>query len=525
MGLFYFILALYIAAVAYLGYLGYKHTKSSKDYMVAGGEMNPFLTGMAYGATFISTSAIVGFGGAAGFFGMSMLWLTFANIFFGIFIAFVVFGRRTRALGHQLAAYTFPQLLGARFESKFIRRWTAALMSIVLPLYAAAVMIGGARFLESALKMNYTTALLILSLVVLAYVYFGGLRGVIYTDAFQGSLMFVIMAILVILTYSKLGGVSAAHAKLDAMRTMVPAAFAKQGMTGFASMPLAFSQNWWFVMSTLVMGVGIGVLSQPQLIVRYLTVKSGRDLNRALVYGGVFILFMTGVAFTVGALSNAYFKESVGKISLAMTGTPPNTDKVIPAFISQAMPEWLMYFFLLALLAAAMSTLSGLFHLISTSVSYDLNPKSGQNDKRTLWLARAGLLVGFVVTVLVSFVLPVSIIAIATSIFFGLSAAAFLPMYVGALYWKRSSTAGATWSMVVGTVIYLYMVLFIHAKEAAIFGLAKALFGKATLSTGALTYVDPLIVALPASIVVFVVVSLLTKPSPVVLDTQKKAAV
>lgn len=525
MGLFYFILALYITAVAYLGYLGYKHTKSSKDYMVAGGEMNPFLTGMAYGATFISTSAIVGFGGAAAFFGMSMLWLTFANILVGIFIAFVVFGRRTRALGQQLGAYTFPQLLGARFESKFIRRWAAALISIVLPLYTAAVMIGGARFLEKALGMNYTTALLIFAVVVLAYVFFGGLRGVIYTDAFQGSLMFVIMAILIFLTYNKLGGVSAAHAKLDAMRSMVPAAFIKQGMTGFASMPVAFSQNWWFVMSTLVMGVGIGVLSQPQLIVRYLTVKSGRELNRALVYGGVFILFMTGVAFTVGALSNVYFKETAGKISMAMSGNPPNTDTVVPTFISQAMPSWLMYLFLLALLAAAMSTLSGLFHLISTSISYDLNPKSGQNDKRTLWLARAGLLVGFIVTVLVAFVLPGSIIAIATSIFFGLSAAAFLPMYVGALYWKRSSTVGATWSMVVGTLIYLYMVLFIHAKEAAIFGLAKSLFGKPTLSTSALTYVDPLIVALPVSIVVFVVVSLLTKPSPVVLDSKKNVAV
>lgn len=519
-GLFYVILVIYIGVLAYLGWLGYKHTKSSKDYMVAGGDVHPYLMGMAYGATFISTSAIVGFGGAAGFFGMSMLWLTFANIFVGIFIAFVLFGKRTRALGQQLGVYTFPELLGARFDSVFIRRFTAAVL-LLMPLYAAAVMIGGARFLEESMHMNYTTALWIFSLIVVAYVFFGGLRGVVYTDAFQGTLMFVIMAILIFLTYSRLGGISTAHAKLDAMKNMVPTAFSKQGMTGFASMPIAFSQNWWFVISTLVLGVGVGVLSQPQLVVRYMTVKSGKEINRALVFGGVFILFMTGVAFTVGALSNVWFYEKFGKIAMAMTGNPPNTDKVIPAFITQAMPSWLMYLFLLALLAAAMSTLSGQFHIISTSISYDLNPSGSKHDSKALWLARAGLLVGYLVTVFVAFQLPGSIIAIATSMFFGLCAAAFLPMYVGALFWRRASKAGAIWSMVAGTFIYLYLVLFVHAKEAAIFGLAKALFGKPTLATGSLTYVDPLIVALPASIVVFILISLMTKPSSIFLDSNK----
>lgn len=517
MGVFIVILVIYLLITAFLGYLGYKHTKSSKDYMVAGGNIHPYVMGMAYGATFISTSAIVGFGGAAGFYGMSMLWLTFANIFVGIFIAFVFFGKRTRILGQKLGAYTFPHLLGAHFQSTFIRRWSATLMSLVLPLYAAAVMIGGARFLEQTLQMNYTTALWVLSLVVLAYVFFGGLRGVVYTDAFQGTLMFVMMLLLIIFTYVKLGGVSVAHAKLNAMNSLVPAALLKQGMTGFASMPTFLSQNWWFVISTLVLGVGIGVLAQPQLIVRYMTVKSGKELNRALVFGGVFILFMTGVAFTVGALSNVYFYETSKTIAMtasAVGGTGPNTDKVIPLFLTQAFPVWLVYFFLLGLLAAAMSTLSGQLHIISTSLSYDLLAKTIKDDSyKTLRLARMGLLLGFIATVLVAYILPGNIIAVATSIFFGLCAAAFLPMYVGALWWQRATKPGATWSMVVGTSTYVFMCLFVYTKESSIFGLAKAIFGKHSLAgTGALSYIDPLIVALPTSIIVFLIVSFLTKP-------------
>ncbi|CAA7601126.1 solute symporter family [Acididesulfobacillus acetoxydans] len=517
------ILVLYLGIIAFLSYLGYKKTRSSKDYMVAGGEVHPYLMGLAYGASFISTSAIVGFGGAAGVYGMSLLWLTFANIFVGVFIAFVVFGKPTRALGHQLEAYTFPELLGKRYDSVFLRRYAAALFSILMPLYAAAVLTGGARFLQESMHLSFSGAVWIFAVLVMAFVYFGGLRGVVYTDAFRGTLDFLVMATLIVLTYVKLGGISHAHAQLEAMKNMVPPALAAQGHTGWASMPVFGSQIWWFVVSTLILGVGIGVLAQPQLIVRYLMVKSSREINQALIFGGVFILFMTGVAFTVGALSNVYFKDTTGKIAIAAAGG--NSDLIIPSFVSQAMPSWLSYLFLLGLLAAAMSALSGQFHMISTSVSYDLNPKADKNANKTVMLGRLGIVVGFILTMFVVFQLPGSIIPIATSIFFGLCASAFLPMYVGALYWSRSSRAGAIGSMLAGTLIYLCMVLFIHSKEASIFGVSKALFGKSPLFATPLNYIDPLVVALPVSIVIFAVVSLLTKAGDIPLPRKKTLTV
>jgi SSS family solute:Na+ symporter len=73
------------------------------------------------GRHFISTSAIVGFGGAAGQFGMGLLWLTVLNIFVGVFIAFVVFGKKTRELGHRLGTNTMPEFFARRFESNFMQ--------------------------------------------------------------------------------------------------------------------------------------------------------------------------------------------------------------------------------------------------------------------------------------------------------------------------------------------------------------------------------------------------------------------
>ena len=97
-----FIVLAYLLVTFSLGWLGYKKTKTASDYLIAGRGVHPCVMALSYGATFISTSAIVGFGGVAGMFGMSLLWLTFLNIFIGIFISFVVLGGPTRKMGHKL---------------------------------------------------------------------------------------------------------------------------------------------------------------------------------------------------------------------------------------------------------------------------------------------------------------------------------------------------------------------------------------------------------------------------------------
>ena len=142
--------------------------------MLGGRRIHPAVMALSYGATFISTSAIVGFGGYAGYFGMSLLWLTFLNIFLGIFIAFIFFGRRTRHIGHNLDAHTFPEFLGKRFNSRFIQKFAGVVVFIFMPVYTAAVMIGVSKILEAGLGMDYNIALLFFAVIVAMYVIFGG---------------------------------------------------------------------------------------------------------------------------------------------------------------------------------------------------------------------------------------------------------------------------------------------------------------------------------------------------------------
>ncbi len=505
----YGLIILYLSIVAALTYLAYCRTKSCKDYLIAGGNSHPFLMAMAYGSTFISTAAIIGFGGVAALYGMGIMWLAFLNIFVGIFLAFVLFGKPTLRLSKELNVSTFPELLGKRFDSKFIQQFSAVIISLTMPLYAAAVMIGAAWFLQLVLDVPYTTTVWVFGIIVGIYVMTGGLKGVFYNDAFQGTLMFVGMSILLIVTYIKLGGVTNAHTALTNLAHLVPESLVAQGHQGWTQMPKFASDQWWVLVSTLVLGVGIGVLAQPQLIVRYMTVKGPKELNRAVAIGGVFIIMMTGVAFLVGALTNVYFYENLGKISLAASVDPitsvANIDRIIPLYISMAMPEWFSYLLLLTLLSAAMSTLSGQFHVIGTSISHDLYKSSG------LLGHRGGIIVALLATVWLCFKLPPSIIAISTAMFFGVCASTFLPTYSAALFWKKATRAGAIASMMVGSFANILYIMFIHAKEANAIGLSKALFGKSTLLASPWTVIDPMLVSLPIAAVTLVVVSLLTQ--------------
>lgn len=256
------------------------------------------------------------------------------------------------------------------------------------------------------------------------------------------------------------------------------------------------------------------MLAQPQLAVRFMTVKSNRELNRAVLVGGLFILAIPGVAYVVGALTNVYFFREMGQISAALAGG--NVDKVIPLYISTALPRWFSYIFMLSLLSAAMSTISSQFHTIGSAFARDLcELVIGRGHKRrqySTWLTRLGIGVALVMALFLAYRLPGGIIAIATALFFALCAATFLPAFTAALFWRRATKPGVIAGMVTGFTTSVLMLLFTHQKEAAALGLCRLLFGRDVLFGMPWPFVDPLLIAMPVGLLVMVTVSLPTRP-------------
>ena len=510
------IIVCYLLIIGYLGFLGFSRTTSDKDYLIAGRSIHPFVMAMSYGATFISTSAIIGFGGIAGLFGMGLMWLTFSNILVGIFIAFVFFGKRTRKMGHNLDAHTFPEFLGKRFKSDFIQIFGGLIIFLAMPLYSAVVLIGGARFIENTLNVNYHIALLVFSVIIAAYVIAGGLKGVMYTDALQGSIMFIDMSFLVNITYVQLESITGAQQALTAMAHLIQDSFQEVGHRGWTAMPAFNSQWWWTLFSTLILGVGVGVLAQPQLIVRFMTVKSNREINRAVLIGAVFIFVMVGGAYIVGSLSNAFFyTHPATQGMLSIQAAEGNPDVVMPTYINAAMPSWFVYLFMVALLSAAMSTLSSQFHAMGTAIGRDCFQKVFKTRINSIFITRIGIIIAIMVSIILAYKLPPGIIARGTALFFGICAATFLPAYCAAVYWRRASRRAAVKSIIAGFFASLFCLLFLHKKEAAALGVCKFIFNKEILiESFPWPFVDPILIALPFSTVVLIVATYVSKPLP-----------
>jgi SSS family solute:Na+ symporter len=522
----------YLGVIGYLGFRGFKSTKTATDYLLGGREAHPYVMAMSYGATFISTSAIIGFGGASAIFGMSLLWLPFLNIFLGIFIAFWLFGKRTRQMGLRLDAHTFPELLGRRFQSRFIQGAAGVIIFLFVPMYASAVLTGAAKYLAYQFSMDYNTALLLFSGIIALYVVMGGIKGVMYTDALQATIMLIGLSFLLFMTYHKLGGPTAAHQALTHMADLVPDKLQAAGHRGWTRMPQFGTPLWWTAVSTIIMGVGIGVLAQPQLAVRYMTVKSGKELNRAIPIGGIFILLTAGVAYIVGSLSNVFFQQSVGKISIAVA--EGDVEQIIPMYLQAATPNWFSVLFMLTLMSAAMSTLSSQFHVMGTSIGRDLVEESlgRKNINGGILATRIGVLAGILVSVYLSYTIEqkfgktgTSVVARGTAIFFGLCACAFLPMYVGALWSRTITKAGAIAGLMGGACSSLLWMLFVHEKASTALLLCNKFFGTRSLAIQTLdgkeiflssgpiiwAFVDPLLIGLPISIALTLLVSCFTK--------------
>lgn len=507
-----------------LGWYGYKNTRNNEEFLLGRNKAGPVIIALSYGATFLSASAVIGFGGQAAVHGMSVMWLCFLNLFVGLIVAFLIFGGPTRRKGRALGASTYADLLGKIFKSKGIRAFTAILIIVMMPIYAAAVLKGGVNSLAviTGLTEYYDYILIALAVIVAVYVVYGGIIAVMYNDAFQAAIMFIGMVVILVVTYSYFGGVTAGNSALDGLwdQSIVDIGNigVQDGFNGWTSFSDFGSKEWLTVVTTFLLGVGIGALTQPQLAVRFMSAKNDRDLNKSLIVGSVFMLAIVGSAYTVGALSNVYFMDHYGMTAFEyISQMGLGTDFIIPEYILElfstiSFGDIFVSLFLLSLVCAAISTISALLHTIGAAGGYDLytlwKNKKGHmtGDSQSVNLNRVVIVLVMVLTVVYCYMMPNDIIAKATSVFMGITAAALLPAYFHGLYSKNPCRKAAITSMVVGTVVYLFFALFINSGTSIFLPICELLTGQSVLFPDSiLASTDALVIAFPASIIAMVI--------------------
>jgi len=280
---------------------------------------------------------------------------------------------------------------------------------------------------------------------------------------------------------------------------------------GLTSMPPIPSPPFLMLL-TLIFGVGIGVLAQPQLVVRYLSAKSEKALKKAIPLGGIFILLMTFTAFSIGPLCNVLMAEN----GLFYPGSP---DKVVPLVIEEVFPQWFVFLFLFAVLAAAMSTASALFHTAGASIGRDVYEKGlkrkGSGEK-SIKITRIAT-IGIVIATLIISLNPPDVVAIMTAFFFGLMAVTFLAPYTLMLYWKKISRAGAWAGMLGGFIFTMIWYILIYSKTAT------SIIGSSISDNYLINMLDPIFIGLPLSFLLCIVVSKLIPQDKEEVKVMKKA--
>jgi len=522
--------AIFVAITLLLGWYGYKNTSNNQDFLLGRNKASPLIIALSYGATFLSASAVIGFGGQTAVHGMSLMWLCFLNLFAGLVVAFLIFGKRTRKIGRKLGAATFADLLGKIYGSRGIRVFTAILILVMMPIYAAAVLKGGVNSLAviTGLTDYYNYILIGLSLVVAIYVVYGGIIAVMYNDALQAAVMFAGMLVILIVTWMYTGGITEGNLEMARLWDMRAGDIAglgvAQGFEGWTHMSEFGSREWMTVVTTFIMGVGIGALTQPQLVVRYMSAKSDRDLDKSLLIGSIFIMVVVGTAYTVGPLTNIFFFHEHDMLSFEyLNSMGLGTDFIIPQFILEifsdiTLGEVFIALFLLSLICASISTISALMHTIGVAGGYDLysvfksKKMNKEIDSQSININRATIVVFMVLVVVYCYLMPNDIIAKATSVFMGVTAAALLPAYFYSLYSSRPQKSVALASITVGTSVYMFSALFLNAGTSIFLPICQWITGnKVLFPDSTLAFLDPLMIALPLSILALVIAILVKK--------------
>lgn len=179
--------ALYTIFVIYVGFIGSKKIKGLSDFAVASESMGPISLGLAFAASFFSAATFLGYVGYAYAWGASALWI-FLAIFGGSTLGFIVIAKGVRDSNTKIKALSLPDWLGEMYKSDFLR----ALVSIIVMIqmfYVAGQLSAGGTLLSGLLDIDYSTAVIAVTVVTIVYVTLGGLFADVYTSIGQTCLM------------------------------------------------------------------------------------------------------------------------------------------------------------------------------------------------------------------------------------------------------------------------------------------------------------------------------------------------
>ena len=446
------IVVAYVLIMLWVGWISMRKTRDVKDFFIGGRTLGPWMSAFAYGTTYFSAVLFIGYAGKLGWgFGIYTMWIVAGNTAIGTLAAWKVLAGRTRDMTARLSAITMPEFLRARFQSPRLQIFAAAVMFVFLVPYSASVLMGLSYLFEMTLQIDYEHALYFLTGLTAVYLVMGGYFAVAISDFIRGIVEFAGVMLMVWLLAHRdgIGGFGAATSTLLAdPKTMAPGL---EAVKTLGSGGLAVAVPGWLTLAALVLITSFGPWALPQMVQKFYSIRSRRDVTRAMTIAGIFALFMSFGAYYSGALTHLFYR---GGLPAELVGTAgPIFDKIMPHFITTSgLPYALVVVIVLMVFSASMSSLSSLVLVSSSAVAIDIYGAfvdHQKNPKRTMALLRL-LCAAFVGLSLYIALQKPTLIMNLMIMSWGTLSGVFLAPYVYGLFWKRTTRAGVWAGMVVG---------------------------------------------------------------------------
>jgi sodium/proline symporter len=444
-----FSLGLYFALMLAIGVYAYrKSTSDVSGYMLGGRNLSPSVTALSAGASDMSGWMLMGLPGAMYVSGLSSAWIGIGLVI-GAYLNYLIVAPRLRSYT-QVAndAITLPAFFENRFkDDKHILRVVSSIVIIVFfTLYTSSGVVAGGKLFESSFGYSYEMGLYVTAGVVVAYTLFGGFLAVSLTDFVQGCIMFLALVLVPLVVMSQNGGVSESMAYVEQVKPEL-LSFA----TGVSVLGVISAMAW-----------GLGYFGQPHIIVRFMAIRSAKELPTARRIGMSWM-----IVTLIGALATGF----MGFVYVQKTGAELSDPETIFIMLSTVLFHPLIAGFLLAaILAAIMSTISSQLLVTSSSLTediYQLFVKRNASQTELVTVGRVSVLIVALVAIGLAYDRDSSILTLVSNAWAGFGAA-FGPVVILSLYWRDMTKWGALAGMLVGAstvLVWIYAPITLNGQS------------------------------------------------------------
>ena len=435
-----------------IGLYAYKQsTDDVSGYMLGGRNLSPSVAALSAGASDMSGWLLMGLPGAMYLFGLSKVWIAIGLVL-GAWANYFLVAPRLRVYTEKANdSITIPDYFANRFDdNKNILRVISAIVIIVFfTLYTSSGVVAGGKLFENSFNMSYEMGLYITTGVVVLYTLFGGFLAVSLTDFVQGCIMFISLLAVPIATFTMLDQ--------PVMDTLANARYDLLLSSPKESEIHALNMMDWFAGGSTIaiisaMAWGLGYFGQPHIIVRFMSVRSVKDMPTMRRVGMSWMTLSAIGAVLTGLFGAAYMLENQ---------MPIDDKETIFLVLSELIFHPLIAGFLLAaILAAIMSTISSQLLVCSSSLTEDfykiyLNRSASQ--KELVLVGRISVILVALFAIYLAYDRNSSILDLVSNAWAGFGAA-FGPLVLLSLYWKRMNLQGAISGMVVGAATVLFWI-------------------------------------------------------------------